>query len=121
MLDPKSVVPESIMPKYKHLINREADIKDMDAHMKALKMIGVPYTDDMITNAYRDAVAQAQVESDDVDGLIERYGEKVLARDFDGQKNFISEMDALVAYMQVLGTMAELKDYNPDLLEKNND
>ncbi|MFW0777895.1 MAG: cytochrome-c oxidase, cbb3-type subunit II [Rickettsiales bacterium] len=115
MIRPQDVVPESIMPAYSHLMNRSADLGDIARHMKALKALGVPYTDEMVENGYNDAMAQARAESDNHDGLMERYGEKVNKRDFDGQKQFVSEMDALVAYLQVLGTMAELKDYDPDI------
>lgn len=118
LIKPQHVVPESIMPGYSHLVRSGADLKDMDKHMKALRVIGVPYSDEMVENAYFDALAQAQTESDHHDGLAERYGEKVNMRDFDGDKNFTSEMDALVAYLQVLGTMADLQDYNPDIASK---
>ncbi|MGB1539975.1 MAG: cytochrome-c oxidase, cbb3-type subunit II [Rickettsiales bacterium] len=112
--NPRNVVPESIMPAYPHLLANAADLEDMDKHMKALRMGGVPYTDEMIENAYNDAMAQARNESDNHSGIEERYGE-VAMRDFDGQSNFTSEMDALVAYLQVLGTMVDFKDYNPDV------
>lgn len=112
MKKPQALVPESIMPPYPHLLTRGADIDDIATHMEALRMVGVPYTDDMIANAKNDAYAQAVGESDYHDGLIERYGEKVNYRNFDDQP-VTTEMDALIAYLQVLGTMAELKDYQP--------
>jgi cytochrome c oxidase cbb3-type subunit 2 len=115
MTHPQSVVPESIMPSYKRLANHGANLKSIAKNMTALSITGVPYTQEMIANAYNDAMAQARLESDNHDGLAARYGEKVNMRDFDGQKEFVSEMDALIAYLQVLGTMAELKDYNPDI------
>ncbi|MGE0754321.1 MAG: cytochrome-c oxidase, cbb3-type subunit II [Alphaproteobacteria bacterium] len=118
LIKPQEVVPESIMPGYSHLTERAADLNRMDKHMKALRMTGVPYTDEMIENAYNDAMAQARSESANHDGLTARYGEKLNLRDFDGQKEYVSEMDALVAYLQVLGTMAELKDYDPDITSK---
>lgn len=118
MKRPQDVVPESIMPSYKSLANKGADLRHISKSMRALSITGVPYTDEMIENAYSDAMAQARLESDNHDGLISRYGEKVNMRDFDGQKEFVSEMDALIAYLQVLGTMAELKDYNPDINNK---
>jgi cytochrome c oxidase cbb3-type subunit 2 len=113
LVHPQDVVPESIMPPYPHLMEHSAELHDIGDHMKALRVTGVPYTDEMIREAKRDAVAQTLTES--AAGLRARYGEKVVARDFDGQPNFLSEMDALVAYLQVLGTMADLKEYDPEL------
>lgn len=115
MEKPQDVVPESIMPSYKHLAERGVALTNIAQNMKALSMTGVPYTAEMIANAYNDAMAQARDESDNHDGVTARYGQKVNRRDFDGDKEFVSELDALIAYLQVLGTMAELKDYNPDI------
>lgn len=110
LANPRSVVPESIMPSYSFLLNKAADVLKIDRLMKAHRTVGVPYTDEMIENAYNDAMAQANADADST-GLHSRYGEKVNVRDFDGQPNFTSEMDALVAYLQVLGTLADIKDY----------
>ncbi|HCR85641.1 MAG TPA: cytochrome-c oxidase, cbb3-type subunit II [Alphaproteobacteria bacterium] len=110
MKDPRSVVPESIMPGYGFMAERGADIKSIDKHMKALRITGVPYTDEMIANAYADAVNQARDDADS-SGLVARYGDKVNVRDFDGNKEFISELDALISYLQVLGTMVDFNDY----------
>lgn len=118
LIRPKDVVPESIMPNYSALMKRSAKLNDIKKHMYALKAAGVPYTEGMLENAYNDAMAQARDESDHHDDIADRYGEKVGMRDFDGQKEFVSEMDALVAYLQMLGTMAELKDYDPDIVKK---
>lgn len=107
---PRDVVPESIMPSYSFMLNHGANIREVGRLMKAYRTTGVPYTDEMIENAYNDAMAQAHVDSDPA-GLNARYGEKVNLRDFDGQKNFVSEMDALIAYLQTLGTLADIKDY----------
>ncbi|WP_417462690.1 cytochrome-c oxidase, cbb3-type subunit II [Kordiimonas sp.] len=112
MIKPQQVVPESIMPPYAHLARKGAKLAGIAADMKALQMVGVPYTDEQIANAYNDAMAQAQNESDHHDGLMERYT-KINARNFDGQAT-TTELDALIAYLQVLGTMAELKDYVHD-------
>lgn len=110
MKDPMALVPESIMPSYGFLMEREADLEHMDKHMKTLRMVGVPYTDEMIKSAKADAIAQAASEMDvDHSGLQERYGDDVNARDFDGQPNLTSEMDAMIAYLQVLGTMADFE------------
>lgn len=109
---PQAVVPESIMPTYAFLTKSEARLHDLDKHLKTLRIVGVPYTDDMVKNAYNDAVAQSGGEegSPNVEGLKSRYGDKVNIRVFDGNPEFVSEMDALVAYLQVLGTMVEFPD-----------
>lgn len=108
--NPRNVVPESIMPPYSHMKNHGVNLSKIDALMKAYRTTGVPYTDAMIDNAYNDAMAQAHTDSDTA-GLNERYGKKVNVRDFDGQRNMVSEMDALIAYLQTLGTLADIKDY----------
>lgn len=113
LINPRAVVPESIMPTYSFLMTTAVDISDIGEHLKTLKILGVPYTDEMIENAYNDATVQAQADGDS-SGLQKRYGAKVLARDFDGQKQFVSEMDALVAYLQKLGTDVDFTNYNPD-------
>ncbi len=112
MRDPRDVVPESIMPTYSFLLKREAKIKNIGKDMKTLKITGVPYTDDQIENAYQDALAQAGANMDGEDGLFERWGDGVKARNFDGQEDVVSDMDALIAYLQVLGTMVDFADYD---------
>ena len=108
--EPRDLVPESIMPSYEFLMHRGAKLHDIGNHLKTLRTLGVPYTDEMIAKAQQDAAVQATgPDRADTGGLEERYGEKVIARDFDGQPNIISEMDALIAYMQVLGTMVDFE------------
>jgi len=115
---PRSLVPESIMPSYTHLARKAVRLYDIDKHLKALSRTGVPYTEEMIKNAYKDAMAQAQDDSENHEGLINRYGKKVNLRNFDGNKSLTSELDALIAYLQVLGVLADIKDYNMDLMKK---
>jgi len=110
LINPRDVVPESIMPSYGFMMNNGADLKKIDKLMATYRIVGVPYTDEMIANAYNDAMSQAYADSDAA-GLNARYGKKVNLRDFDGQKNFVSEADALVAYLQTLGTLADIKEY----------
>lgn len=114
--NPRAVVPESIMPKYSFLMNNQAKLSEVGKHMEALRVVGVPYTDDQIANAYADGVAQAHTEDldENVVGLRERYGDKVVARVFDGNPEMVTEMDALVAYLQVLGTMVEFPSAEAD-------
>lgn len=110
MKEPRDLVPESIMPSYEFLLHRGAKLHDLKSHLKSLKTLGVPYTEEMVKMAVKDASAQATGEArTDISGLQERYGEDVNARDFDGQPHMISEMDALIAYLQVLGTMVDFE------------
>ena len=110
LLEPRDLVPESIMPSYSFLLKRGAKIHDLGDHLRTLRIVGVPYTDEMIENAQKDAIAQATGEDRvDISGLQTRYGETVNARDFDNQPHMVSEMDALVAYLQVLGKMVDFE------------
>ncbi len=99
------------MPKYGFLMNREADTQDVVAKLETHAMVGVPYTSEMIEAAKADFAAQADPDSDYA-GLQERYA-KAEVRNFDGQPG-VSEMDALVAYLQVLGTMVDFSTFQPD-------
>lgn len=109
--DPQSVVPESVMPKYGFLERTMIEGEYVEDLMKTHRFVGVPYTDDMIENGYEDFMAQAYPDSD-YDGLLERYpGAQV--RNFDGQPG-ISELDALIAYLQMLGTLVDFSTFEPD-------
>jgi cytochrome c oxidase cbb3-type subunit 2 len=113
LINPRDVVPESIMPTYGSMMEHAADFSEIKRLMEVESVVGVPYTPEMIKNAKSDAVTQARADADGA-GLIARYGDKVNQRDFDDQPEFVSEMDALVAYLQVLGTLAEIKDYQAE-------
>tara|TARA_R110001592_G_scaffold29350_3_gene106503 strand:+ start:17387 stop:18130 length:744 start_codon:yes stop_codon:yes gene_type:complete len=114
MTEPRDLVPESIMPSYSFMLKRGAKLYDLKSHLRALRAVGVPYTDEMIEWAKKDAVVQATGEARaDTAGLAERYGDNVNARDFDGNPHMISEMDALIAYLQVLGTMVDFEAAKP--------
>lgn len=119
LMNPRELVPESIMPSYSFMVNQGVDLNKIHKDMKVLRKEGVPYTDDMIENAYNDAMAQASNEIDP-EGIRSRYGEKVAVRDFDGQPGFVSEMDALIAYLQKLGTDVDFTTYNPDIAMQDN-
>lgn len=110
LINPRSVVPESVMPGYKFLIERDANISEIAIHMEALRKIGVPYDYDMIQNAVSDSVIQASNDRDDT-AFRKRYGAKTSVGDFDNNPNKVSEMDALVAYLQVLGTMVDFASF----------
>lgn len=104
--DPRSVVPESIMPTYQFLAEHELNAGDMRAETKTLSLVGVPYTKEDIAKANDDLKAQADPDADATD-LKKRYP-KAQARDFDGNPKRLTEMDALIAYLQVLGTMVDI-------------
>ncbi|UCH75258.1 MAG: cytochrome-c oxidase, cbb3-type subunit II [Rhodospirillales bacterium] len=110
MINPRALVPESIMPGYPFLM-RELAADDMRAHLETLRMIGVPYSDDMVENAAADLAAQADPDGDH-DSLLARYPKAVVG-DFDGDPSRLSEMDALLAYLQMLGTLVDFADANP--------
>jgi cytochrome c oxidase cbb3-type subunit II len=109
--DPRSVVPESIMPPYAFLARSPLSFDHIDEDLIANRRVGVPYTDDDIANARMDVFTQTHPDSDAVDALDQRYP-KAIARDFDGNPAMISEMDALIAYLQVLGTMVDFSVYD---------
>ncbi|KPF80151.1 peptidase S41 [alpha proteobacterium AAP81b] len=102
LADPRAVVPQSIMPPYAFLADRDLKIADIAAHLTALRHVGVPYSDADIARAAADLAAQADPDADAGD-LAKRYP-KVLIRDFDGKPARLTEMDALVAYLQSLGS-----------------
>ncbi|MEK0084053.1 cytochrome-c oxidase, cbb3-type subunit II [Benzoatithermus flavus] len=116
LIDPRSVVPESIMPPYAFLKDRDLQASDVVDHLKTLRTVGVPYTDEQIQNAKADLEAQAANDGDH-EALLARYP-KAATGDFDGQPDRLTEMDALVAYLQVLGRMVDFTDVRTeDLLQ----
>ncbi|MCJ2180456.1 cytochrome-c oxidase, cbb3-type subunit II [Novosphingobium album (ex Hu et al. 2023)] len=104
--NPQSVVPESVMPKYGFLAETDLEVPNVAANLKALSDVGVPYTDKDIEMAMADLKAQADPEADAGD-LETRYP-KAQIRDFDGNPSRLTEMDALVAYLQMLGTLVDV-------------
>jgi cytochrome c oxidase cbb3-type subunit 2 len=110
LADPRSVVPESIMPGYPFLLRADLDPRVISRDLAANAAVGVPYTDDMIANAVADLRAQASIDGEGLDGLENRYP-KAVARDFDGQPDKLTEMDALIAYLQMLGTLVNVDAY----------
>jgi cytochrome c oxidase cbb3-type subunit 2 len=109
--DPRSVVPESIMPPYAFLAEKDLKTSGMDGHLRALSRTGVPYSQEAIAKADDDLVNQADPNGDHA-ALLKRYP-KAQARDFDGNPDRLTEMDALVAYLQMLGTQVDFKAAAP--------
>ncbi|MBV8535678.1 MAG: cytochrome-c oxidase, cbb3-type subunit II [Alphaproteobacteria bacterium] len=109
LIDPRSVVPESIMPGYAFLRDRPLVYGDIAAHLKANRDVGVPYTDEMIAEAKADLEAQANPDADGA-GLLKRYPKAVVANFDGGVAAHVTEMDALVAYLQMLGSLVKFTD-----------
>jgi cytochrome c oxidase cbb3-type subunit 2 len=105
--NPRDVVPVSVMPAYDWLSTTELRTDDLSLHLKAQRAVGVPYTDDMIANAAIDAMGQAAPDSPLADGVTKRYGKATTMRAFDGRPDQLTEMDAMVAYLQVLGRLTD--------------
>jgi cytochrome c oxidase cbb3-type subunit 2 len=125
LMDPQAVVPESVMPPYAYLMEAEITPEHMDDLLRAQAMVGVPYTDEMIENVEADFHAQLDPASEGYDGLVARYitddntdddrepRNTIVARNYDGQEA-VTEMDALVAYLQMLGTLVDFSTFTPE-------
>jgi cytochrome c oxidase cbb3-type subunit II len=111
MIDPRAVVPESIMPPYAFLADRDLKAEGMSAHLTALSRVGVPYSKTAIAAADEDLKAQADPDASS-DDLKKRYP-KVQVRDFDGDPSRLTEMDAMIAYLQMLGTLVDVQKAKP--------
>ncbi len=113
LIEPQSLVPESVMPPYAFLEGRPLPLSNLKADLKANRTVGVPYTEEMIESAEIDARAQVDPFSDDYDAFLERYPGATI-REYDGDATALTEMDALIAYLQVLGTMVDFETYEPE-------
>ena len=115
MEDPRSVVPESVMPGYRYLTGEPLGYENIADHLATNRNVGVPYTDEMIENAAADLADQADPDADH-EALLARYPKAVVG-DFDGDPTLLTEMDALIAYLQVLGTLVDFSTYRPEYLQ----
>jgi len=111
MIDPRAVVPESVMPGYPFLAQRELDYGDIADRIKVLRFEGVPYTDDMIVRAKADLELQVDPNAEAIKEFLARYP-KAQVRQFDADPSFVSELDALVAYLQMLGTLVDFATFD---------
>jgi cytochrome c oxidase cbb3-type subunit 2 len=110
LLDPRALVPQSVMPGYPFLAAAELDPAAVAEHMHTNRVVGVPYSDDQIEHAAADLRAQANPDDPGAAAFQKRYP-KAVARNFDGSVK-VTEMDALVAYLQMLGTLIDFKLYD---------
>ena len=105
LVNPRDVVPASVMPRYGWLLRNRLRTDDAGQHLAAQRAVGVPYTDEMIVNASRDLYGQSNLDSDEAEGVSNRYGNATNIREFDGEPGRLTEMDAIVAYLQILGRL----------------
>jgi cytochrome c oxidase cbb3-type subunit II len=111
LTNPRAIVPQSVMPGYPWLADAQIDPSAVAGNLRTLRAVGVPYTDDQIKNAIADLKAQVDPDSPDADAFAKRYPKAVM-RNFDGKGGEPTEMDAVVAYLQMLGTLVDFKLYN---------
>ena len=109
--NPRSMVPGSIMPAYPWLGKTEVAVNEIKMDMKVLAFQGQPYSLEMIENAAKDMVTQVTNDAADADGLAQRYP-KAQSRKFSGLNGPVNEADALIAYLQMLGTLVDFKIYD---------
>ncbi len=114
--NPRDVVPESIMPAYSFLAERPLDLDRLAAHLRTNRVVGVPYTEAMIANAKADALAQADPAADTT-ALLQRYPGAATGG-FGGATHEVTERDALIAYLQMLGTLVKFRDVTPESLRQ---
>jgi cytochrome c oxidase cbb3-type subunit 2 len=117
-VNPRDLVPVSVMPQYAFLLGAPLETASLPKRLAALRDVGVPYTDDMIANARNDTLGQALPDSTAAASLVERYGEATTVRSFDGRADALTEMDAVVAYLQVLGRLTDLPERAETLPEE---
>jgi cytochrome c oxidase cbb3-type subunit II len=119
LIAPRSLVPQSVMPNYPWLAKNDLDFSDVGLRMKALRKTGVPYS-----------LTQAEYDRN-----VEEFGEDVakylhipdaeanlIAQaqqgNYDTNPDKLTEMDALVSYLQMLGTLVDFKKYDDDYFVK---
>jgi cytochrome c oxidase cbb3-type subunit 2 len=108
---PKSVVPGTVMPAYPWLAGTDLNLAHIGDDLRVQAALGVPYTAEMIAQAQADARTQASADAPGAAELVQRYP-KAQVRDFDGNAGRLTEADALIAYLQVLGTLVDFKLYD---------
>jgi len=111
MIDPRAVVPESVMPGYPFLAERELDYDNIAENLKVSAIVGVPYTEEMIEAAKADVELQAGANAEGLEAFLARYP-KAQVRSFDGEPGYVSELDAMIAYLQMLGTLVDFATFD---------
>lgn len=111
--NPRDVVPESIMPSYPWLLKNDLDYSDIDARLRTLRTVGVPYSiNDEEYAANVEKFGAEVAEMLDINKAEKNLLAQAQSQNWDGDNTKLSEMDALVAYLQVLGTMVDFSKYD---------
>ena len=113
LINPRMVVPESVMPGYPFLAQKDLDFDDAAEHLKTLRTVGVPYTEEQIAKAADDLRIQASGDEDGIEELEARYPKAPIG-DFDGDASRITELDAVIAYLQMRGTLVDFTSFDPE-------
>jgi cytochrome c oxidase cbb3-type subunit 2 len=112
LIGPRKVVPESIMPGYPWLATTKLDMRDLAKRLETLKLVGVPYTEEMIAKVKQDVIAQVSPDTRIAREFMKRYPKSRAAK-FDGQPGTEpTELDAIIAYLQVLGTLVDFATFD---------
>ena len=111
LTNPRSVVPQSIMPTYKFLFDTPLDTRELVANVETNREVGVPYTDDQMANIMTDLKAQVTPDSPEAAALLKRYPKAVVRKFYPGSPE-VTEGDAVIAYLQMLGTLVDFKQFD---------
>jgi len=111
LINPRSVVPQSIMPNYAFLFDTPLDTRELVANVEANRIVGVPYTDEQMANVMADLKAQVSPETPEAAALLKRYPKAVVRKFYPGSPE-ITEGDAVIAYLQMLGTLVDFKQFD---------
>jgi cytochrome c oxidase cbb3-type subunit II len=114
LINPQALVPESLMPSYRFLAEAPLRMDETAEHLRTVRAVGVPYTSEQIANAQADLETQATLGADTA-SLLKRYPKANMVATPGDQ---ITELTALIAYLQVLGTMVDFADTSTEALQQ---
>src|SRR3974390_811364 len=97
LINPRSVVPQSIMPTYGFLFDTPLDTREMVADIETNRIVGVPYSDEQVANVMADLKARAAApDSPEAAALLKRYPKAVVRKFYPGSPE-VTEGDAVIA------------------------
>ena len=99
------------MPGYPFLAKTELNYQDIAERLATLREVGVPYTDEMIADAKADIERQVDPNAEAIKDFLARYP-KAQVRQFDGDPSYVSQLDAVIAYLQMLGTLVDFATFD---------